>query len=279
MHKVYRRRGYVPNTGGNMHEVIVLDADGNVSSETPIMFDYTALDYVEVYKLDADSAITVNGGEFTTRVSQANLFYDNGTDTGAAHTAFVYRGIDIRRSYTTLKNVKHYITDEMTLSEQVDSNGKIVGCGALYYGFFYPQTANQVTLDGCVLTGRRCFKKPTGGTDGTYDFYANNVNRLVLKNCVQSNFWVTLNDANIITAAPRDAEGALTSMSHVNVAGNNLQMHWGIGGTNFCKNLEYIGSTLSRFDAHAGLYNGKIENSVNHRYQRSPLSPRPAHAL
>jgi hypothetical protein len=33
---------------------------------------------------------------------------------------------------------------------------------------------------------------------------------------------------------------------------------WGIGGTNFCKNMEYIGCTLSRFDAHQGLYNGKI---------------------
>ena len=34
--------------------------------------------------------------------------------------------------------------------------------------------------------------------------------------------------------------------------------HWGIGGTNFCKNMEYIGCTLSRFDAHQGLLNGKI---------------------
>lgn len=261
-HKVYRRRGYVPNTGGYMHEVIVLDKDGVVSEETPIMFDYTDLEYVEVYKLDESSAITICGGEFTTRVSQANLYYETDTGVGAAHTAFMYRGFDIRRSFTTLKDVKHYITDEMTLSEQVDSEGNIVGCGALYYGFFYPQTANHVTLDGCVLTGRRCFRKPVGGTDGTYDFYANNVNKLVLKDCVQSNFWVTLDENKNITASPRDAEGALTSMSHVNVSGTNLQLHWGVGGTNFCKNLEYIGSTLSRFDAHAGLYNGKIQDSV-----------------
>lgn len=261
-HKVYRRRGYVPNTGGYMHEVIVIESDGTVSEETPVMFDYTDLEYVEVYKLDESSAITISGGEFTTRVSQANLYYDNGTDTGAAHTAFVYRGIDIRRSFTTLKDVKHYITDEMKLSDQVDANGKIVACGALYYGFFYPQTANHVTIEGCVLTGRRCFRKPVGGTDGTYDFYANMVNKLVLKDCVQSNFWVTLDENKVISAAPRSADGAITSMSHVNLNGTDLQMHWGIGGTNFCKNLEYIGSTLSRFDAHAGLYNGKIQDSV-----------------
>ena len=37
---------------------------------------------------------------------------------------------------------------------------------------------------------------------------------------------------------------------------------WGIGGTNFCKNMEYIGCTLSRFDAHQGLYNGLIKDST-----------------
>jgi hypothetical protein len=41
-----------------------------------------------------------------------------------------------------------------------------------------------------------------------------------------------------------------------------MKLHWGIGGTNYCKNMEYINSYLSRFDAHAGLYNGKIINST-----------------
>ena len=39
-------------------------------------------------------------------------------------------------------------------------------------------------------------------------------------------------------------------------------MHWGIGGTSYCKNMVYENSTLSRFDAHEGLYNGKIVNST-----------------
>jgi hypothetical protein len=47
--------------------------------------------------------------------------------------------------------------------------------------------------------------------------------------------------------------------------GTTVKMHWGVGGTNFCKNMEYIGSTLSRFDAHEGLYNGKvIDSTVNY---------------
>ena len=43
--------------------------------------------------------------------------------------------------------------------------------------------------------------------------------------------------------------------------GKGALMHWGVGETDFCKNVEYNGCTLSRFDAHQGLYNGKIINS------------------
>ena len=51
----------------------------------------------------------------------------------------------------------------------------------------------------------------------------------------------------------------------VKVNGKSLKMCWGIGGTNYCKNMEYIGSTLSRLDAHAGLYNGRIiDSTVNY---------------
>jgi hypothetical protein len=43
---------------------------------------------------------------------------------------------------------------------------------------------------------------------------------------------------------------------------SSFRMHWGIGGTNFCKNMVYDGCTLSRYDAHEGLYNGKIKDST-----------------
>jgi hypothetical protein len=40
------------------------------------------------------------------------------------------------------------------------------------------------------------------------------------------------------------------------------KMCWGIGGTNFCKNMEYYNCFLSRFDAHQGLLNGKLIDST-----------------
>jgi len=45
------------------------------------------------------------------------------------------------------------------------------------------------------------------------------------------------------------------------INGLKVRHCWGVGGTNFCKNMSYINSKLSRFDAHCGLYNGSIINS------------------
>jgi hypothetical protein len=38
----------------------------------------------------------------------------------------------------------------------------------------------------------------------------------------------------------------------------NEKIYWGIMGSNYSKNVTYRDSTLSRFDAHAGVYNFKI---------------------
>ena len=260
-HKVYRRRGYSAWAGSSMHEVIVLDKDGNVSPDTPIMFDYTSVTTLYIYPLDESSAITVENATFTTRASQINRITSSGDTSGG----YIYRGISINRSYTTLKSIEHYVTDEFSLLDQVDSNGTVIKCGAIYNGFFTATSANEVTLEDCVLTGRKCFDRGIGGADGTYDFSANLVNKIVLKNCKQSNFWVKLDDDMHVIPAEEGEDGAMLSMASVTVNGKSLKMCWGIGGTNYCKNMEYIGSTLSRLDAHAGLYNGKIiDSTVNY---------------
>ena len=260
-HKVYRRRSYSNWQGASMHEVIVLDAEGNVSQDTPIMFDYTSITTLYIYPLDESTAITVQNATFTTRASQINRITSSGDTSGG----YIYRGISINRSYTTLKNIKHYVTDEFSLLDQVDSDGKIIKCGAIYHGFFSATSANEITLEDCVLTGRKCFDRGVGGADGTYDFSANLVNKIVLKNCKQSNFWVKLDDDMHVIPAQEGEEGAMLSMESVKVNGKSLKMCWGIGGTNYCKNMEYIGSTLSRLDAHAGLYNGRIiDSTVNY---------------
>ena len=259
-HKVYRRCGYGAFNGKDMHECIVLDTEGNVSEETPIIFNYESLSYINVYRIDV-KPITIEGGTFTTRNTRVNILYTNENGNKALMGGYLDRGLYVNRSNTIVKNVKHYITDEPTMNDQV-KNGEIDFVAACYHGFFHASASNHVTFDGCVLTGRRCYKRPTGGTGGTYDLSGNSVNGIYFKNCTQSNFWITVDENNIIHPAKEGDPGAVTSMSYYHIDGNVLKMHWGIGGTNFCKNMEYHNSTLSRFDAHEGLCNGKIINST-----------------
>ncbi len=253
--RVYRRRGTGGFAGGLMHEVIVLDKDGFIDSETPVMFNYRHLDYIEVYRLDI-KPITIKGGTVTTRAGRVNarVTLSDGTVRDAG---YFYRGINVNRSYTTVDGLKHYVTDEVTPKEYVLKGMHSPN----YFGFFCGTNANGILFKNCIMTGRRYYH-----IQGTYDFTATNVNKIVLDGCIQHNFWVKYDEEHdILRPAERDEEGSWTSMCWPTIAGKRFKLHWGLGGTNFCKNMEYLNSTLSRFDAHAGLYHGKIINcTVNY---------------
>ncbi len=267
-HKVYRRKGYGGFEGGAMHEVIVIDKDGNVDltseSATPIMFNYTSLDKIDVYRLEGLEPLTIKGGTVTHIGNRVDARYVD--EDGKEHKVdYAARGLGVYRSYTTVIGLEHLIENEITpgeFEEWIANTGDETGFESVgYHGFFYAETANEVKFKDCVLTGRRYYY-----LTGTYDFGATDVNKIVLEGCTQSNFWVTYdtNTKTISPAASREEAGAVSSMAYVSIAGyplGKLRMHWGIGGTNYCKNMEYINSQLSRFDAHAGLCNGKIIGS------------------
>ena len=275
-HRVYRRRGYGAATGDATHEVIVIDKEGNISKETPIMWDYPSISYIEVYYLD-ETPRTVEGGKLITIANSQSIYgpnYNQATQEDY-HNNYIHRGILVTRANTTVKNVKHYIENEITLKEHSEE----LKTGTAYRGFFYAQNTTNVTFKDCILTSHRCYTKPKSksksssgdGTQGTYDFGANCVNKIVLDGCRQSNFWVTVDNEGKITGYEDYVPGAVPSMAREQVFKNGdvanhpniwgALMHWGIGGTNYCKNMEYLNSKLSRFDAHAGLYNGKVINS------------------
>jgi hypothetical protein len=262
--RVYRRIGYGAGYGHVRHEIIVIDGEGNISEETPIMFEYPSLDYVMVHRCD-DKPITILGGTVTTRASRVNILRDIGNGRTNEFGGYIQRSLKVFRSHTTVKGVKHYVTDEVTLKEQI-KNGEYVHISSTYNPFFDAFSANEITFEDCVMTGRRCYGRPkncvTGGTGGTYDIGGNSVNKLVFKNCNQHNFWIKYDENLDITPAKEGEPGAVPSMMLKDVEGLHVKVIWGIGGTNFCKNMEYINSTLSRFDAHAGLYNGKVIGST-----------------
>ena len=255
-HKVFRRLGYGGWQGSSMHEVIVIDGEGNISEETPVMFDYVGIDCVVIIRLDI-KPITITGGEFTTLASKENILRRNEKGEIYYQGSYIGRGFNVCRSYTVVKGMKHYIKGEVTPGEQVDKDGNLVAVMNPYSGFFRASNANHVTFEDCVMTGRR-----RSEFAGSYELTGNAVNKIVFRNCTQSNFWVTVDEEGVVHPATEDTPGALTSMSGYKMRGHALMLHWGCGGTNFCKNMEYIGCTLSRFDAHCGLYHGKIIDST-----------------
>ena len=113
--RVYKRLGYEYLWMGRpKHEVIVLDKDGNISEETPLMFDYNHLDYIDVFRLDI-KPITIEGGEFTTRASRCNRLYKDENGDTQLIGCYVRRGINVSRSYTTLKTLSTTLLTRLLL--------------------------------------------------------------------------------------------------------------------------------------------------------------------
>lgn len=227
-HYNYIRYGGDANDGSPQVELIVLDEQGNIDPTTRFLLDYDQVTRVTCRRLD-DKPITIKGGTFTTR----SATYVNRDESGAYKGTYYSRGISITRSNVVLDGIKHYITGEVP-----NAPGDSVK-GPSYGGFFSSGTASDVTIQNCVLTAHRYYK-----ICGTYDFGASYTNNIVLKNCTQSNYYIL------------DENGKPTTTNSMSGS-----MYWGVGGTNYCKNMVYDSCELTRFDAHCGLYNGKIINS------------------
>ncbi len=132
------------------------------------------------------------------------------------------RGILIRRSCTVVDGLFHTVKNE----------GKT---GAPYTGFINITCCANIEVKNCTLTGHKTYRSvgSGGGTVsmGTYDISVSTAINVKFLNCNQTN---DLTDS----------------------------AYWGIFGSNYCKNLVYDGCALSRFDAHQGVMNAEIRNSV-----------------
>ena len=222
-HKNYIRYGGDANNGSCQRELVVIDENGKIRESTPFMFDYDDITGIDVYRMD-ERHITVKGGKFTTIANDIPQTKEN--------WGYYGRGFAVNRSSVKVDGLEHYVVGELPGTKATDPS--VPKCPP-YGGFLSVSFCTDVTLMNCILTGRRY-----SGIAGTYDFTASTANNLCLYNFSQSNYY--------------KEDGVTPSMDYIN--------YWGIGGTNFCKNLVYDSCTLSRFDAHCGLYHGKVVNST-----------------
>lgn len=208
--KRYIRKGANQNSGSNQTDVILVDENGNISPDTPLIWDFDSITSASAYTIDTET-LTVKGGRFTTLANNAASEYN-----------YYTRGILVRRSNTVIDGIYHDIKNE----------GKT---GAPYSAFVSLSYCADVTVKNCTFTGHKKYSTigsaGTSVTMGTYDIGAAMAVNARFINCNQTN--------------------DITDIDY-----------WGIAGTNYCKNLVYDGCALSRFDAHQGVLNATVINSV-----------------
>ena len=206
----YIRYGSNQNSGYPQTDVFVVDKNGNVDMKAPIIWDYDNITTMTAYPID-DETLTINGGHFTTIANQAESRY-----------TYYGRGIGITRSNVVVDGVKHEVTGELDH-------------GAPYNGFFNISNSDNITIQNCILSGRRTYGT-IGSANvpvsmGSYDIVINRSTNVTFRDCKQFN---DIHDTKF----------------------------WGIMGSNYSKNLTLDAVEFSRFDAHMGVANATIKNSV-----------------
>ncbi len=208
--KRYIRKGANQNSGSTQADVILVDGNGNISPDTPLIWDFDTISNAVAYPVDTET-LTIKGGFFTTLANNASSEYN-----------YYARGIQVRRSNTVIDGIYHDVKNE----------GET---GSPYSAFVSLSCCSDVTVKNSTFTGhKRYVTIGSAGTSvsmGTYDISAATAVNAKFINCKQTND-ITNGD------------------------------YWGIAGTNYCKNLVYDGCAFSRFDAHQGVLNATVKNSV-----------------
>ena len=223
--------------------LIVTDADGKVyirygpnknaggaQSEIVCIDENGNIDPTTPFLLDykAVTSITVF------RIDDAPITLKGGIFTTIANQAkedyrYYSRNLSISRSNVTVDGLTYQIKGE---GEHGDPYG----------AFLSINKCANVLIENSVLQAHKYYwcVGSGGGAPvgmGTYAISANSCNNVIWRNCKQSNFF---------------ADDGVSYRSGI----------WGIMGSSYSKNLAYENCILSRFDAHAGVYNSRIINST-----------------
>lgn len=163
--KQYIRFGLNQNSGSSQTDIFIVDKNGKVDMNAPIIWDFDQITEITALPID-ENLLKITGGRFTTIANKSESM------------AYYNRGISIRRSNVLLEGLKHYIKGE---GDQ----------GAPYGGFINIGNCTYVTVKNTVLTGHKTYStigsagKPV--SKGTYDLSVNRAVNISFVNCSQTN--------------------------------------------------------------------------------------------
>ena len=164
--KRYIRFGPNQNSGSPQTDIFIVDKDGNVDMNAPIIWDFDHVTEITALPIDEDT-LTITGGRFTTIANNAESKY-----------TYYGRGIAIRRSHVLLDGLEHRVTGEGDH-------------GAPYRGFISISDCAYVTVQNTLLTGHKTYSTIGSAgvsvTMGTYDLNVNRALNVSFLNCRQTN--------------------------------------------------------------------------------------------
>lgn len=164
--KRYIRLGLNQNNGSPQTDVFMVDKDGNVDRNAPIIWDFDQITSISALPLDTDT-LHITGGRFTTIANNEESKY-----------TYYDRNIEIRRSNVIVDGLEHHIIGEGDH-------------GAPYGGFINISDCAFVTVKHTLFAGHKTYNtigaagKPV--SMGSYDIIVNRALNVSFINCSQIN--------------------------------------------------------------------------------------------
>ena len=164
--KHYIRFGLNQDNGSSQTDIFVVDKNGNVGMDAPIIWDFDRITDVTVLPID-EKTLKITGGRFTTIANNAESKY-----------TYYSRNIAIRRSNVLVNGLEHYVTGEGDH-------------GAPYGGFINIRDCSYVTVKNTILTGHKTYytigSAGKSVSMGSYDISVSRALNVSFVNCKQKN--------------------------------------------------------------------------------------------
>ncbi len=162
----YIRFGPNQNDGSPQTDIFIVDKNGHVNKDTPVIWDFERITEITALPLD-DTKLTITGGRFTSIANRAESKY-----------TYYNRGIAIRRSRVIVDGLEHQVAGEGDH-------------GAPYGGFINIRDCAFVTVKNTILTGHKTYRTiGSAGVPvpmGSYDISVNRALNVSFVNCSQTN--------------------------------------------------------------------------------------------
>lgn len=164
--KHYIRYGLNQNNGSAQTDIFIVDKNGNIDSNAPIIWDFDQITDITVLPID-EKPLHITGGRFTTIANQAESKY-----------TYYQRNIAIKRSNVMVDGLEHRIKGEGDHE-------------APYGGFITIRDCSYVTVKNSILTGHKTYRtigragKPV--SMGSYDLSVYHALNVSFINCSQTN--------------------------------------------------------------------------------------------